>query len=92
MGIGAALATACALIESPKKEGGWGVSLPSVNVGQVVTGLGAFVFTTAGLINIVSGSLKLRRAKLELGKTSYLISPKSVINGPSLSLTIVLPH
>ena len=86
MGVGAGLFTVCALIDSEIKP--TYVNLPTA--GQYITGILGFGATTSGAIAFFSGNAKVRRAKMELGKTSYYLLPGYQINGPSLSLKISL--
>jgi hypothetical protein len=81
LGIGATLITVCALLPSPERR----LFSPGISAGQLITGLGGFVFTTAGLINFLSGISKVHKAKVRLGETSYYIHPKQTIQGPSIA-------
>ena len=85
--IGATLMIACSLMESPDK-GGWG--FPSVSAGQVITGLGGFILTTVGIVNLISGPIKIGKAKRELNKATYSINPCFSTNGPALAIRINL--
>ena len=86
MGVGAGLFTVCALIEPEKKP--TYVNLPTG--GQFITAIFGFGATVSGAIAFFSGNAKVRRAKMELGKTSYYMLPGYQINGTSLSLKISL--
>ena len=86
MGVAAGLFTVCALIEPEKKP--TYVNLPTA--GQYITAILGFGATISGAIAFFAGNAKVRRAKMELAKTSYYMLPGYQINGASLSLKISL--